>query len=73
MTFHLMCVYITCMLSSVWIAEWPPFGKELLTRLAVCSLCILTICSFSYFGFEGWVWALISSVSGLWMLLSVGF
>ena len=24
-TFHLMCVHI--MLSSVWVAEWPPFGK----------------------------------------------
>ena len=28
-TFHLMCVHN--MLSSVRVAEWPPFGKELLT------------------------------------------
>ena len=40
-TFQLMCVLI--MLCSVWVAEWPPFGKELLTRLTVSSLCILTI------------------------------
>ena len=33
--------------SSVWIAEWPPFRKELLTRLTICSLCILTICDYS--------------------------
>ena len=24
--------------SSVWVAEWPPFGKELLTQLTICSL-----------------------------------
>ena len=34
---------------SVYVAEWPPFGKELLTRLTICSLSILTICNFSYF------------------------
>ena len=34
--------------SSVWVTEWPPFGKKLLTRLAMCTLCILTICNFSY-------------------------
>ena len=31
--------------SSVWVDEWPPFGKELLTWLTICSLCILTICN----------------------------
>ena len=36
---------------SVSVAEWPPFGKELLTRLAICYLCILTICNISYFPF----------------------
>ena len=41
-TFHLIFVYI--ILSSVYVAEWPPFGKELLTRLTICSLCILNIC-----------------------------
>ena len=29
--------------SSVRVAKWPPFGKELHTRLTICSLCILTV------------------------------
>ena len=49
MTFHLIRVHI--IFSSVWVAEWPHFWKELLTRLTTCSLCILTICNFSYFPF----------------------
>ena len=48
-TFHLMNVHI--IFSSVWVAEWLPFRKQLLTRLTICSLCILTICNFSYFPF----------------------
>ena len=49
-TFHLMCVHIV--FSSVWVAEWPSFGKELLTRFTICSLCILNICNFiSHIGF----------------------
>ena len=43
MTFHLMCVHI--MFSSVCVAEWSSFGKGLLTRLTICSVCILTICN----------------------------
>ena len=60
-----MCVHI--ILSSVWVAEWPPFGKELLTRLTICSLCILlfVILVISRFGFEGWIWGLNPSVPGL--------
>ena len=46
MTFHLMCGHI--IFSSVWVAEWPHFGKELLTRLTICCLCILTICNFPF-------------------------
>ena len=34
--------------SSVRVAEWPPFRKELSTRLAVYSHCILSICNFSF-------------------------
>ena len=49
MIFHLMFVHIT--FSSVWVAEWLPCGKELPTRLTMCSLCIVTICNFSYFPF----------------------
>ena len=37
--------------SSACVAEWAPFGKELLTLLTICSHCILTICNFSYFPF----------------------
>ena len=37
-TFHLKCVHI--IFSSVWVAEWPPFGNELLTRLTICSLSL---------------------------------
>ena len=47
MTFHLMYVHV--IFSSVKVAEWPPFGRELLTLFTICSLCILTICNFSYF------------------------
>ena len=39
-TFHLMFVNIIS--SLVWVYR-PPFGKELLTRLAICSHCVLTI------------------------------
>ena len=43
-----MCSYY---FSSVSFAEWPPFGKWLLTQLTICYLCILTICNISYFPF----------------------
>ena len=49
MKFQLTCVHI--IFGSVSVAEWPPFGKKLLTRLTICSLCILTICNISYFPF----------------------
>ena len=49
MTFHLTYVHI--IFSSVSVAEWPPFGKQLLTRLTICSLCVLTICNISCFTF----------------------
>ena len=45
MAFHLMFVHYT--LSSVYVAERPPFGKELFMWLAVCYHCILSICNFS--------------------------
>ena len=48
-TFNLM--FVNIIFSSVWVTEWPPFGKELLTRLTICSLCILIICYFSCFPF----------------------
>ena len=39
------------MLGSVMVAEWPPIGKELFSRLAICSHCIVYICCFSYYPF----------------------
>ena len=60
--------------SSVWVADWPTVGKELLTRLTLCSLCILTtvfvILVISRFGFEGLIWVLIASVPGLCTLFT---
>ena len=70
MTFHLRCVHI--IFGSVSVAERPLFGKQLLTRSTICSLCILTICNISYFlfGFEGWIWVLIVSVPDLCILFT---
>ena len=42
-----MCVH--CSFSSVWVAEWPTFGKKLPARLAICSHCILSICNIYLF------------------------
>ena len=39
--FHFVFVHYT--FSSVWVAEWPAFGKQLTARLAICSHCILSI------------------------------
>ena len=65
-----MCVHI--IFSSGCVAEWPPFGKELLSRLTICYQCILTICNFEFFrfGFEGWIWVQIASVPGLYILFT---
>ena len=49
--------------SLVWVAEWPPFGKELPTLLAICSLCI------SHFCIEGGILVLVAPVA--YLLLSV--
>ena len=38
--FNFMFAHYT--FSSVWVAEWPPFGKYLPARLAICSHCILS-------------------------------
>ena len=45
--FHLMLVHNT--LSSVWDAEWSPFGEKLPARFAICSLCLLSICNIYLF------------------------
>ena len=43
-----------------------------MTRLTICSLCILTICDISYFPFWFWglIWVLTASVPGLCILLT---
>ena len=66
------CYVCSYYLSSVLVAEWPPFGKELLTRLTICYLCILTIIILviSQFSFVGRIWNLIDSVSGLCILFT---
>ena len=61
--FHPMFVHYT--FSSVWVAEWPPLGKQLPARLAICSHCLLSICIFlfiAHFGFKTGIWLLIAPV-----------
>ena len=45
--FHLKFVHYT--FSTVGVSEWPPFGKKLPTRLAICSHCLLSICNYHLF------------------------
>ena len=40
-------MYEQIIFSSVKISERPPFGKELLTRLTLCSLFVLSNCNLS--------------------------
>ena len=55
----------------VWVAEWPPFGRELVIRLTICSLRILTSCNISSFPFLfGWIWVLIAPVIGRCVLVT---
>ena len=35
--------------SLVWVTEWPPFGKQLPARLAICSSCLMSICNIYLF------------------------
>ena len=44
---HVLVSVFLIVFSSVYVADWSPCGKELLIRLTVCSLCIMSIC---YFG-----------------------
>ena len=46
--FHLLCVYDNQQVKG---AGLRPFGKVLLIRFTIFSLCILTICKFSHFPF----------------------
>ena len=56
----------------VWVAEWPPFRKQLLIWLTLCSPRILTvILVISRFGFEDRSWVLIASVPGHCILITL--
>ena len=70
MTFHRISFLM--IFSSVWVAEWQPFGKELLTRLTICIFVfrLFVILVSSHFGFEGWIWVLIALVAGLCLLFT---
>ena len=45
--FHFVFVHYA--FGSVWVAGWPPFGRWLPARLAVCSRCILPVCNICSF------------------------
>ena len=67
-TFHLMFVHIILVRSRLLSGHL--FGKScLLTRLTICSLCILTIGNFSYFPFWFWGQNFGSDCSCSWSLL----
>ena len=48
--------YVRVCLSSVQVAVWSPFGKELLTRLTICFLCVFLFYIYIFFFF--WFWFL---------------
>ena len=61
--FHFLFVHYT--FSSVWVAEWPPFGKYLPSRSVICSHCILSVCDiylFPVYGFKSGICLLIAPV-----------
>ena len=64
-TFHLM--YVQIIFSSVYVVEWPPFGKSCSLG---CPYVLFVFCLFvirsviSRFGFEGRIWILIAQVPG---------
>ena len=71
--FHLIFVHYT--FSSIWVAKWPPFGKKLPARLAICFHCLFSICILFlfifHFGFKSGIWLLIASVPVHLLLLLV--
>ena len=60
--FHLIFAHYA--FSSVWVADWPPFGKKLPAWLAICSHRLLSICILfiSHFGFKSGILLLIAPV-----------
>ena len=49
-----------CLLGPIMVAEWPPFWKELLTRLTLYSPCI---CLFAIV-----VFSIVVSMAGFWVI-----
>ena len=45
--FHLLFVHYT--FRSVWVAEWPPFGKLQPAQLVICSDCLWSICNINLY------------------------
>ena len=51
-SFGTVCLmYVQIIMSSVKVAEWLPFGKELFPCLTICSLLIMSSCNLSYIPF----------------------
>ena len=42
-------MFVQYTFSSVWVTEWPLFGKQLPARLTICSHCIFSICNIYLF------------------------
>ena len=61
-------MFVLIIFSSIKVAECPSFGKDLLTRLTICFLCMLTFFSFILFNFrskfEGEIWVQIAAIPG---------
>ena len=45
--FHLLFVHYT--FRSLWVAEWPPFGKLQPAQLVICSDCLWSICNINLY------------------------
>ena len=60
--FHFMFVHYT--FSSVWVAEWPPFGNScpLGQQFVLLVFCLFVIFIFSRFGFKSGICLLIAPV-----------
>ena len=67
---NLMYYDMQIILGSVKVAEWPPFWKQLLSKLTICSLCIMSSCCFiSHFCFKDRIVVMIVSIPGHCLLL----
>ena len=58
--FHLMFVHYT--FSSVWVAEWPPFGNSCPLGWPCVLFCLFVIFIYFPFGFRSGIWLSIAPV-----------